>query len=112
MYSHYQVVVVVLPLSTSLAGLDNADSLFPPSKLGSHQESLCGLTTGAVKAYVTAEFAAELFPRSGKFIVGLNSSENVNSPNDRPNIYVNGMLCYATKYSFFIRAFPVSIQSL
>lgn len=90
-------------------GLDNADSLFPPSKLNSYQESLCGMTVGAVKAYVTAEFAADLFPMSRNFIVGLNSSEDVNSPNDRLDIYVNGKLCYAIKYSFFIRAFPVSI---
>ena len=107
--SHYQVVVVLLPLSASTVGLDNANSLFPPSKLGSYQESLCRTTTGAVKAYVTAEFAAELFPRSEKFIVGLNSSGDENSPNDRPDIYINGRLCYGTKYSFFIRAFPVSI---
>ena len=99
-----------MPLSASIAGLDNANSRFPPSKLGSYQESLCGMTTGAVKAYVTAEFAAEQFPRSGQFIVGLNSSGDENSPNDRPDIYVNGRLCYGTKYSFFIRAFPVSIM--
>lgn len=89
-------------------GLGSADSLFPTPKLSSYQESLCGMTTGAAKAYVTAEFSAELFPRSGNFIVGLNSSGDVNSPNDRPDVYVNGKLCYATKYSFFIRAFPVS----
>ena len=93
-------------------GLDNADSLFPPSKLSSYQESLCGMTVGAVKAYVTAEFAADLFPSSGNFVVGVNSSGDVNSPNDRPDIYTNGRLCYSTKYSFFIRAFPVSMLSV
>ena len=106
--SHYQIIVIVLPLNTSLVELSNANSLFPPSNLNSYQESLCGMTISAAKAYVTAEFAAELFPRSGNFIVGLNSSGDVNSPNDHSDIYVNGRLCYAKKYSFFIRVFPVS----
>ena len=109
LYSHYQVVVVILPLNITLMGLSDADSLFPPAKMSSYQESLCGMTIGSVKAYVTAEFSADLFPGSGKFIVGLNSSGDVNSPNDRPDVYVNGRLCYSTKYSFFVRAFPVSI---
>ena len=42
-------------------GLNNANTLFPSSKLGSYQKSLRRVTTGA---YVMAEFAAELFPRS------------------------------------------------
>ena len=66
------------------------------------------MTINSATAYVTAEFAAELFPSTGNFVVGLNSSGDVNSPNDRPDIYVNGRLCYSTRYLFFVRAFPVS----
>ena len=94
-------MVIVLPLNDTITRLGNADIVFPPSRL--KESYYCGMNIRVVNAYVTAEFAAELFPRKGNFVVGLNSS-----PNDHPAIYNNRMLCYSTKYSFFIRAFPVS----
>ena len=97
-------MVIVLPLNDTVTQLDDADTIFPSSKLTSYQESYCGMNISAVKGYVTAEFAAELFPSNGKFTVGLGSS-----PNDLPDIYINGVLCFSTKYSFFVRAFSVSI---
>jgi len=49
---------------------------------------------------ITSEFDANLFPSDGMFTVG-NSSQ----PNDRPGI-TNGLLCYATTYTFFVRVYP------
>ena len=51
-------------------------------------------------AYITSEFEANLFPSDRMFIVGDSSQ-----PNDRPGI-TNGLLCYATTYTFFVRVYP------
>ena len=102
--------MVILPPNATSMEIHHADILFPESKLSSYMESYCGMSINATMAYITAEFAADLFPSNGNFVVGLNNIVgDENSPNDRPNIYVNGRLCYSTKYQFFIRAFSVSI---
>ncbi len=41
-------------------------------------------------------------------MVGQNKDDDINSPNDRPNSYTNGPLCFATSYTFFVCAFSAS----
>lgn len=101
---HYQVVVVILqPANSTITDLLLPDILFPSSNLEPYQESFCKTKFDTPKAYVTAEFASELLPTSRQFTVGETNSE---SPNDRPVLYPNGKLCYSTKYTFFLRAYP------
>ena len=97
------MVVVILPLGQSQDDLGDPSSLAPSlDSLDAYSESFCDQEFTSAKAYITAEFAEELFPNLGVFIVG---GEGVNAPNDRPNLYTNGLLCYSGRYTFFVRAY-------
>ncbi len=43
-----------------------------------------------------------------KFVVGQNKDDDTNSSNNCPNRWTNGPLCFATSYTFFVRAFLAS----
>ena len=101
--SHYQVIAVLLPRGVDLADLREPDVQFPAiNSLGTHSDINCGNLGTSATGYITAEFGDDLFPNNNLFIVG-----DPNQPNDRPNNYTNGQLCYATKYTFFVRAYTV-----
>ena len=54
-------------------------------------------------AYITAEFADDLFPADNLFVVGGDAQ-----PNDRAEIYSNGPLRYGSSYAFFLRTYPMA----
>lgn len=68
-----------------------------------YSPSFCGEELTTPKAYITAEFGAELLPESMVFVVG---GEGEFAPNDRSDTYTNGLLCHGKVYTFFVRAYP------
>ena len=102
------MVVVILPQDQNLEDLQHPDILFPSiTDLDIYSPELCDQNSQAPKAYITAEFGQNLYPRDKLFIVGANDDDDVNSPNDQSQ-YTNGVLCYSGRYTFFIRAYPES----
>ena len=69
-----------------------------------YQLTLCDEKPTTPKAYITAEFDDSLFPSNKLFIVGQETPTN-QAPNDRPDTYTNGELCYSGKFTFFTRAY-------
>ena len=109
--THYQVVVVFLPEGIAISDL-NSDSQvqFPQQDLGTYADLSCNSKPSSPYAYVTAEMSGDLYKglTGDKFVVGQDKDDDMNSPNDRPNSYTNGPLCFATSYTFFVRAFSAS----
>ena len=94
---------MVLPRGVDLDDLRDPDVQFPTiNSLRTYSDINCGSLGTSAIGYITAEFGDNLFPNNNLFIVG-----DPNQPNDRPNNYTNGQLCYATKYTFFVRAYTV-----
>ncbi len=57
-------------------------------------------------AYTAAEFAANLFPVDGMYIIG-----NKTEPHDHDrDYYTNGLLRYDSSFTFFLRAFPLIVS--
>ncbi len=109
--THYQVIVVFLPEGTAINDLNSDSQLqFPQQNLGTYAELSCNSKPSSPYAYVTAEMSGDLYKglTGDKFVVGQEKDDDVNSPNDRPNRYTNGPLCFDTSYTFFVRAFSAS----
>ena len=107
-HSHYQVGVVLLPDGASIQNLGHPDTQFPNINEVPYDPSFCDRASPSVAtAYVTAEFASNLFPPDREFIVGQEEVTG-NSPNDRTAVYTNGLLCNSKSYTFFLRAYPVA----
>ena len=101
--SHYQVIVVLLPRGVSLGDLSDPDVQFPTiNSLRTYSDIECGNPGTSAIGYITAEFGDNVFGNENtmEFTVG-----DPDSPNDRPNRYTNGLLCFATSYTFFVRAY-------
>ena len=108
LHSHYQVGVVLLPDGTSVQNLQHPDNQFQNLNGTAYNPSSCDRASPSVAAaYVTAEFASNLFPSDGVFIVGQTGVAD-NSPNDRTAVYTNGLLCHSKRYAFFLRAYPAA----
>ncbi len=109
--THYQVIVVFLPEGTAISDL-NSDSQvqFPQQDLGTYADFSCNSKPSSPYAYITVEMSGDLYKglTGNKFVVGQDKDDDTNSPNDRPNRYTNGPLCFATSYTFFVRAFSAS----
>ena len=85
----------------NVGDLQPPDTMFPNiDSFGMYSDINCANPGSLPVAYITSEFEANLFPSDSKFIVG-----DSNQPNDRPGI-TNGLLCYATTYTFFVRVYP------
>ena len=103
--SHHQVIVVLLSDSTNSddqvqpADLQPADILFPSIGSFLSYDEVNGYIGPGPVAYVTAEFADDLFPADNTFVVGRNDQ-----PDD--NYYSNGPLRYGSSFSFFLRSYP------
>ena len=94
---------MLLPSTVSLTDLREPDMQFPSiNSFGTYSDINCGNPGTSAIGYITAEFGDNLFPSNSMFIVG-----DPNQPNDRPDNYTNGQLCYATNYTFFVRAYTV-----
>ncbi len=109
--THYQVIVVFLPEGTAISDLNSDSKLqFPQQDLGTYAHLSCNSKPSSPYAYVTAEMSGDLYKglTGDKFVVGQDKDDDMNSPNDRPNSYTNGPLCFATSYTFFVRAFSAS----
>ena len=85
--------------------LDDPDTQFPNINSVTYDETYCREFDNHPSVYVTAEFASDLLPSNGEFIVGLTGQ-----PNDRP-MYVNGLLCFSKSYTFFLRAYTFPNQA-
>jgi netrin-G3 ligand len=97
--SHYHIVAVILDDSTGSLPPDSPDVQF--SSINSFISYEDALTTEQVNvAYITAEFGESLFPSDNTYIIG-----DPNQPNDRQ--YTNQPLRYGTKFTFFLRAYPL-----
>ena len=105
-HSHYQVVVVIIPLSQTQDDLGDPDDQFQDPN--TYSSDFCKEEFTTPLAYITAEFGRGLFPESGVFVVGAGGTEDPGpySPNDRQESYTNGLLCYNKQYTFFVRAYP------
>ncbi len=101
--SHYHIAVILLPdMYYELS--KPPDEEYPTiNNLNIYSEEFCKKKITGPIAYITTEFDDHMLKEL--FIVGLNGSQ---SPNDRPNKYHNGPLCYGTSYTFFVRAYPIS----
>ena len=98
-FSYYQVAVVIVPEGVEPStSFQSPDMQFPDINEMTYDETFCDREFTSPLAYVTAEFASDLLPSDGKFIIGL-----FGQPNDRP-IHTNGLLCYSKNYVFFLRA--------
>lgn len=101
--SHYHVVVVILPLGQTPNNLRGPDTVYGSlDDFIVYSKSLCDEDFSTAKAYITAEFDGDLLPASGRFVVG---GEGDDAPNDRPEVYTNGLLCFSGSYTFFVRAY-------
>ena len=100
------MVVVFLPFGQTQDDLTDPDTQYTSlDDFDSYRESFCDEEFSSAKAYITAEFDGGNFPDSGLFIVG--GDDGVNSPNDQPDLYTNGFLCFSGSYTFFVRAYPL-----
>ena len=109
--THYQIIAVFLPEGTSASDLDsNSEAQFPQNNLGAYDGLSCNSKPSAPFAYITAEMSGSLYKDlpGRRFVVGQDSDDDESSPNDRPNSYTNGPLCFSSSYTFFIRAFSAS----
>ena len=108
--SHYQVIVVFLPEGTEVNSLSKPDELFNSiNSLSVYGSVPCGNQPSTIVGYITAEMSSTLYDGlNGKFVVGQDKDSDPNSANDRPELYTNGPLCYSTRYTVFVRAYPVT----
>ncbi len=109
--THYQIIAVFLPEGTTVSNLDsNSETQFPQTNLGTYNDLSCTNKPSGPFAYITAEMSGTLYKAllDRRFVVGQDTDDDSNSPNDRPNFYTNGPLCFSTSYTFFIRAFSAS----
>ena len=108
--SHYQVIVVFLPEGTEVNSLSKPDELFYSiNSLSVYGSVPCGNQPSTIVGYITAEMSSTLYDAlNGKFVVGQDKDSDPNSANDRPELYTNGPLCYSTRYTVFVRAYPVT----
>lgn len=95
-------MVVIIPEGQTLSDLPSPSSV---KTMDPYSADFCDQNSPTPVFYVTAEFGENLFPPQNHFIVGIDKNTDSNSPNDRPNAYANGPLCYSKSYTFFIRAF-------
>ncbi len=112
--THYQIIAVFLPEGTTVRDLDsNSETQFPQTNLGTYNDLSCTNKPSGPFAYITAEMSGALYKAlpEGRFVVGQDTDDDSNSPNDRPILYTNGPLCFSTSYTFFIRAFSASDSS-
>ena len=96
------MIVVLLPDSTTSADLQPADILFPSIDSFQTYADVSGHSGASPVAYITAEFADDLFPADNLFVVGGDAQ-----PNDRAESYSNGPL-HTGSFAFFLRAYPLS----
>ena len=99
-----------LPEGTEVNSLSKPDELFNSiNSLSVYGSVPCGNQPSTVVGYITAEMSSTLYDGlNGKFVVGQDKDSDPNSANDRPELYTNGPLCYSTRYTVFVRAYPVT----
>ena len=97
------MIVILLPESTNNADLQPADVLFPTIDSFQTYDYVSGYSGANPVAYITAEFADDLFPADNLFVVGRGGQ-----PNDRADNYINGPLRYGFSFVFFLRTYPVT----
>ena len=102
--SHYQVIAVLLDQDTSITSLREPDMAFSDMESFSTYETAgSDIRTRGYAGYITAEFRRELFPSNGRFTVG----DPMETANDKTRNYPNNPLQYGSRYTFFLRAYPL-----
>ena len=102
--------MVLLPRDVGLDDLRDPDVQFPTiDSLRTYSDIDCGNPGTSAIAYITSEFDDNFFGSENTldFTVGDSSS-----PNDRQNQYTNGLLCFSTSYTFFVRAYTEAVSGL
>ena len=99
--SHYQIAVVLLP-DGNLESLMPPDEQFPSLDSFADYDTANSYSGSDPLAYITSEFAGNLFPSNGRFTIGDEAQLN-----DRRNLYVNGPLHHDFAFTFFLRAYPL-----
>ena len=102
-YSHYQVIVVLL--SDDTLPNQQPDTAFPSiSSFTTYEDVGNAAASGGFAGYVTAEFSRELFTSDTmQFTIG----DPDELANDRRSQYPNRPLRYGSHYTFFLRAYPL-----
>ena len=91
--------MVILPTETEVGSLQNPDDQFPNINGQAYDATFCDRAFDSPFVYVTAEFAADDLPSDRQFVIGKEGE-----PND-VQLYTNGLLCFAKRYTFFLRAY-------
>ena len=104
------MIVVLLPRDVGLDDLSDPDVQFPTiDSLRTYDDIDCGNPGTNAIAYITSEFDDNFFGTADTLDFTVGDSD---SPNDRQNQYTNGLLCFATSYTFFVRAYTEAVSRL
>ena len=101
--SHYQIIVVMLDQDTPVSDLPHPDKAFPAINAFLAYDTAIPTRIWGYAGYITAEFSRDLFPSDGRFTVG----DPIETANDRTEWYPNSPLQYGSRYTFFLRAYPL-----
>ena len=100
---------MLLPRGVSLDDLSDPDIQFPTiDSLRTYSDIECGDPGTSAIGYITAEFGDNFFGGQNTLEFTVGDSD---SPNDRQNRYTNGLLCFATSYTFFVRAYTEAVRN-
>ena len=100
---------MLLPRGVSLDDLSDPDVQFPTiDSLRTYSDIECGNPGTSAIGYITAEFDDDFFDNENTLEFTVGDSD---SPNDRQNRYTNGLLCFATSYTFFVRAYTEAVSN-
>ena len=101
---------MLLPSTVSLTDLREPDIQFPSiNSFGTYDDIDCGNPGTNAIAYITSEFDDNFFGTGNTLDFTVGDSD---SPNDRQNQYTNGLLCFSTSYTFFVRAYTEVVSRL
>ena len=94
---------MLLPEGVSHTSLQPADILFPSIDSFLSYDDVDGYSGPDPVAYITAEFADDLFPPDNTFVIGGDDQ-----PNDRAESYSNGLFHNGFSFAFFLRTYPLT----
>ena len=80
------------------------DSMFPSNDTFVTYNDIINNEYTEPTAYIAAEFADNMFPKDGMYIIGDQTEHK-----DR-DYYTNGLLKYDSSFTFFLRAFPLIVS--
>ena len=94
--SHYQVVVVLTPLAQTPSDLGDHDEQFSSPDV--YSAAFCDQELTSAKAYITAEFGADLFPSSELFVVRRQGA-NAHIPTPMVSSAMRDSMCFSFEHT-------------